>query len=65
MPKMDGLELLRQIRAIERLKYQKFLMVTSESQRESVDEALEAGVTNYLCKPFTAKALKEKLLEVL
>ena len=61
MPKFSGLELLREVRASERFRDLPFLMLTAEAYRESLKEALKAGVTDYIAKPFTAEVLEEKL----
>lgn len=61
MPKMTGIELLKAVRADEKLKNIPFLMVTAEAKKEYVIEAVQAGVNNYIVKPFTAETLKEKM----
>jgi len=61
MPKMAGIELLKAVRGDEKLKDTPFLMVTAESDKEKVVEAVKAGVNNYVVKPFTAETLKEKI----
>ncbi|HHD11174.1 MAG TPA: response regulator [Deltaproteobacteria bacterium] len=61
MPEMTGLELLKRIREDEALKDIPVLMVTAEATKECVIEAVQAGVSNYIVKPFTAAALKEKI----
>jgi len=61
MPNMDGLELLKKVRSDPALKNLPFLMVTAEAEREKVIEAIKAGVSNYIVKPFTAEVLKEKM----
>jgi two-component system chemotaxis response regulator CheY len=61
MPNMMGIDLLRAVRANEKLKSLPFLMVTAEAQKENVIEAAKAGVSNYIVKPFTADALQTKL----
>ena len=61
MPGMPGIELLKAIRADERLKGMPVLMVTAEAQREQIIEAAKAGVSGYIVKPFTGQTLKEKL----
>lgn len=65
MPKMTGLELLKFVRAEDSLKDIPFLMVTAESQKENVVEAVKAKVSNYIVKPFTAATLGEKLAKIL
>jgi two-component system chemotaxis response regulator CheY len=61
MPNMMGIDLLRAVRADEKLKALPFLMVTAESQKENVLEAAKAGVSNYIIKPFTADVLQTKM----
>ncbi len=61
MPNMTGLELLKAVRADARLKHLPFLMVTAEAEKENIIEAVKAGVSNYIVKPFTGQALKDKL----
>ncbi|MEW6184284.1 MAG: chemotaxis response regulator CheY [Thermodesulfobacteriota bacterium] len=61
MPHMTGIELLQQVRADLELKTLPFLMVTAESEKEKVIEAIKSGVNNYIIKPFTAEILKEKM----
>ena len=65
MPKMTGLELLKKVRASEKHKNLPFLMVTAEAQKQNVIEAVQAGVSNYVVKPFTAEAISEKLEKIL
>jgi len=64
MPVMQGIELLRAVRADPELKAMPFLMVTAEAQKENIIEAVQAGVSNYVVKPFTAEALQEKLEKI-
>lgn len=61
MPVMDGITLLKKIRADNRFQSVKIIMCTSESEKSKVVDALKAGANNYLVKPFTPDALKEKL----
>ncbi len=61
MPNMDGLELLKRVRSDPDLKGLPFLMVTAEAEKDKVIEAIKAGVSNYIVKPFTAEVLKEKM----
>jgi len=61
MPNMNGLELLKAIRADQNLKHIPVLLVTAEALKENVVEAVKAGVNNYVVKPFTAETLKEKI----
>ncbi|EGH97040.1 Chemotaxis protein CheY [Pseudomonas syringae pv. delphinii] len=64
MPGMTGIDLLRQVRADDRLKSLPVLMVTAEAKREQIIEAAQAGVNGYVVKPFTAQALKEKIEKI-
>jgi len=64
MPVMTGIELLRAIRADAALKHLPVLMVTAEAQKDNVIEAIQAGVSSYIVKPFTAEALQEKLNKI-
>jgi two-component system chemotaxis response regulator CheY len=64
MPNMSGLELLKVIRADEKLKELPFLMVTAEALKENIVEAVKSGVSNYIVKPFTAEVLKEKIEKI-
>ena len=61
MPGMQGIDLLKHIRADEELKQLPVLMITAEAKREQIIEAAQAGVNGYIVKPFTAATLKEKL----
>ncbi len=64
MPVMMGIDMLRAIRADPDLKHIPVLMVTAEAQKENIIEAVQAGVSNYVVKPFTADALLEKLQKI-
>lgn len=61
MPEMNGLELVKKVRADERFKDLPIIMVTTEGGKAEVITALKAGVNNYIVKPFTPQVLKEKL----
>lgn len=61
MPVMTGIDMLRAIRADEKLKATPVLMVTAEAQQSNLIEAVQAGVSNYIVKPFTAETMQEKL----
>ena len=61
MPGMQGIDLLRAIRADDKLKHLPVLMVTAEAKKEQIVAAAQAGVNGYVVKPFTAATLKEKL----
>ncbi len=65
MEPMSGLQLLKEVRADIKLKELPFIMITAESKSENVIAAKEAGVSNYIVKPFNAATLKGKLTTVL
>ncbi|TYT76241.1 chemotaxis response regulator CheY [Desulfobotulus mexicanus] len=65
MPKMSGLELLKTVRGMDDYKDIPFLMVTAEAQKQNVVEAVQAGVSNYVVKPFTAESISEKIEKIL
>lgn len=65
MVPMTGLELLKKVRADEQLKALPFVMITAESKPDNVIAAKQAGVNNYIVKPFNADTLKVKLTAVL
>jgi len=62
MPGMDGLQLLKAVRAEPKWQDLIVMMVTTESEASQVSKALEAGASEYLMKPFDKQALHEKLL---
>ena len=61
MPQMTGIELLRKVRGSEEFADMPFLMVTAEAQQENIIEAVQAKVSNYIVKPFTAEIMKQKI----
>ena len=61
MPNMTGLDLLKNIRADDKLKDTKVLLVTAEAEKENVVQAAQAGVNDYVVKPFTADVLQQKI----
>ena len=61
MEPMTGLQLLQHVRADPKLKSTPFIMVTAESKTENVIVAKQAGVSNYIVKPFNAQTLKSKI----
>ncbi len=61
MPQMTGIELLRKVRGSEEFADMPFLMVTAEAQQENIIEAVQAKVSNYIVKPFTAEVMKQKI----
>jgi two-component system chemotaxis response regulator CheY len=65
MEPMTGIELLRAVRGDDKLKHIPFIMITAESKSENVISAKEAGVSNYIVKPFNAETLKSKMVSVL
>lgn len=65
MEPMTGIQLLREVRSDDKLKHLPFIMITAESKSENVIAAKEAGVSNYIVKPFNAETLKSKLVSVL
>ncbi len=64
MPVMEGIELLRAVRADDSLKHLPFLMVTAEAEKASVLLAIKEGVSNYIIKPFTEEVIKEKIEQI-
>lgn len=65
MPEMNGLELVKKVRAEDKYKEMPIIMITTEGGKSEVIIALKAGVNNYIVKPFTPQVLKEKLEDVL
>lgn len=61
MEPMSGFELLKLVRGNDRTKMTPFIMVTAESKTENIIAAKQAGVSNYIVKPFNAQTLKQKL----
>lgn len=61
MPGMTGIDLLRAVRADDKLKELPVLMVTAEAKKEQIVMAAQEGVNGYIVKPFTAQTLKEKI----
>lgn len=64
MPNLDGLEMLKRIRADDGLKSLPVLMVTAEAKKENIIAAAQAGANGYVVKPFTAATLEEKLNKI-
>jgi len=65
MPTMTGLELLKAVRSDENLKSLPVIMVTAEALKDNIVAAAQAGVNDYIVKPFTAGTLEEKIKKVL
>ena len=61
MPKCDGLQLLKLVRATPEFKNTPFLMVTAKGEMVHTLEAVKAGVSNFVVKPFTVDILRDKL----
>jgi len=64
MPEMPGIDLLKVVRSDDELKDIHFVMVTAEAQKDNIIEAVKAGVSNYVIKPFTAETISEKLCKI-
>ena len=64
MPNMDGLALLKNLRAEDRFANLPVLMVTAEAKKENIIAAAQAGASGYVVKPFTAAILEEKLNKI-
>jgi two-component system chemotaxis response regulator CheY len=65
MPEMDGLALLRAVRGHPAVRKLPFILLTGRGDRELVVKAAQAGVNNYLVKPFTQVTLREKIEQVI
>ncbi len=65
MEPMTGIELLKEVRGNDALKHIPFIMVTAESKTDNVVAAQQAGVSNYIVKPFNAETLKGKMESVI
>ena len=61
MPEMSGIDLLKAVKSDDALKNIPFVMVTAEAQKDNILEAVKAGVSSYIVKPFTAETVSEKL----
>lgn len=64
MPIMEGIDLLKEVRADPELADLPVLMVTAEARREQIVAAAEAGVNGYIVKPFTAQTLDQKIAKI-
>jgi two-component system, chemotaxis family, chemotaxis protein CheY len=65
MPEMDGIGLLRAVRGNQAVRKLPFILITGRGDRELVVKAAQAGVNNYLVKPFDEHTLRQKMEEVL
>lgn len=61
MPNMKGLDLLKKVRSSQQFVQLPFILLTSEAEREQVTEAVMAGVSQYIVKPFSGKVFEEKM----
>jgi two-component system chemotaxis response regulator CheY len=64
MPKMPGIELLKEMKSDDDLKDIPFIMVTADAQKKHIVEGVKAGVNSYVVKPFSAETINEKLKKV-
>jgi two-component system chemotaxis response regulator CheY len=64
MPRMKGIDLLRNVRQSDEFAQLPFLMVTAEGQKDNVVEAIKAGVSGYIVKPFSPQALQDKIQKI-
>ena len=62
MPNMDGITALKTIKGDDALKHVPVIMVTSESEKSRIIEAIQSGAANYVVKPFQPDTLKEKIV---
>jgi len=65
MPNMDGIELIREVRKLERLRFMPILMLTSESQDGKKQEGKQAGASGWIVKPFKPEQLVAVIRRVL
>jgi two-component system, chemotaxis family, chemotaxis protein CheY len=65
MPEMDGFEFLARVKASEEFKNIPVMMLTTESERGKIIQAIKAGAVNYICKPFKPEDLTVKITESL
>ncbi len=65
MPGLSGIDLLRWVRSTPALKTLPFVMVTGTTEKKSIVECIEAGVTDYIVKPLTPEGLCQKIKKIL
>jgi two-component system chemotaxis response regulator CheY len=61
MPEMNGIDFVRALRTIDKMKHTPVLMITTNAAKDDIVEALRAGVNNYIVKPFTPDTFREKI----
>ena len=64
MPKLQGIDLLRAVRANDKLKALPVLLLTAEAKPQQIVEAAKAGVNDYVVKPFTPETLQKKIEKI-
>ncbi|WP_374360068.1 response regulator [Pseudoduganella danionis] len=64
MPQMDGLELLKTVRATREFRKMPVLIVTAEGKRDNILSVAQAGADGYIVKPFTSATLKDKIEKI-
>lgn len=65
MPEVDGLGVLQAVRADDRVRTIPFLMLTANASRDHVEDAIAAGVDDYVAKPFQTNVLNYKVVKLL
>ena len=65
MPRLNGMEVLKRLKADKRFKSVPVMMVTTESERQNIVKAIQEGAVHYLVKPFTIEELVKRIMESL
>ncbi|MDR1031321.1 MAG: response regulator [Treponema sp.] len=65
MPKMSGIEFLKEVRAMDEYKTLPIIMLTSEGARDNVIEAIKGGATDYILKPIREQHVREKIVRLI
>ena len=65
MPNMNGFDLLKAVKADDKLKHLPVLMVTAEARKEDIVLAAQSGAAGYIVKPFTKATLEEKVMKIM
>jgi two-component system chemotaxis response regulator CheY len=65
MPRLTGIDLLKIVRTVPGLRHIPFLMITVESEKDRILQAIQEGVDNYVIKPFTSNVLEKKIKSTL